>query len=104
MNNKILMVALAASLLAACSDDKENGTPIFDAGRLPGDGAVSTPDASSTDAGSLADAWVTPSAADCFPASKTYLELINACTDAEKVDKTPVLPLLGADGGLPPLP
>jgi hypothetical protein len=34
----------------------------------------------------------------------THLELINACTDAEKVDVDPDLPLLLPDGKLPPLP
>jgi hypothetical protein len=34
----------------------------------------------------------------------THEEIINACTDAEVVDKNPKLPLLLADGGLPPLP
>jgi hypothetical protein len=29
---------------------------------------------------------------------------INACTNAQAVDVKPVLPLLTADGGLPPLP
>lgn len=41
---------------------------------------------------------------DCFNDPKTYEEIINACTDAVKIDKKPTLPLLLADGGLPPLP
>lgn len=41
---------------------------------------------------------------DCFESPKTHVEIINACTDAEHVDKQPVLPLLNADGSLPPLP
>ncbi|HVY48793.1 MAG TPA: hypothetical protein VHB21_23050, partial [Minicystis sp.] len=41
-------------------------------------------------------------APDCFMHPTTYLEIINACTDAEKIDKHPVLPLLEPDGGLPP--
>jgi hypothetical protein len=114
MNKRILMVWLAASALAGCSDDGK-ATSIFDAGGLPVDAAVITGasmdaalGASAADASSTADASVappaTPPVADCFPAPKTYLELINACTDAEKVDKAEVLPLLGPDGGLPPLP
>ena len=43
-------------------------------------------------------------APDCYPNPTTYIEIINACTDAEKVVKNPVLPLIGADGKLPPLP
>jgi hypothetical protein len=41
---------------------------------------------------------------DCYPNPTTYLEIINACTNAQAVDVNPVLPLLLPDGGLPPLP
>ena len=41
---------------------------------------------------------------DCFTNPTTHFEIINACTTAEKVDKTPVLPLDLPDGGLKPLP
>jgi hypothetical protein len=42
---------------------------------------------------------------NCFSGTPTtYLEIINACTDAAFVDKHPTLPLLQPDGGLPPLP
>jgi hypothetical protein len=41
---------------------------------------------------------------DCFMNPTTHLEIINACTDAVKITKNPTLPLLAADGGLPPLP
>lgn len=40
---------------------------------------------------------------DCFENPTTYEEIINACTDAAKIDKHPVLPHLLPDGGLPPL-
>ncbi len=43
-------------------------------------------------------------APDCFTNPKTHVEIINACTDADKIDKTPNLPLLGPNGELPPLP
>lgn len=46
----------------------------------------------------------TGGASDCYPNPTTYVEIINACTNAQKVDVMPVLPLLEADGGLPPLP
>ena len=39
---------------------------------------------------------------DCYPAPTTYLELINACTSAERVTKNPVLPLLLVGWRLPP--
>jgi hypothetical protein len=43
-------------------------------------------------------------APDCYPSPMTYLEIINACTTAQEIDLSPVLPLLEPDGGLPPLP
>ena len=42
---------------------------------------------------------------DCFEGTPTtHLELLNACTDAVGIEKNPTLPLLEADGTLPPLP
>ena len=43
-------------------------------------------------------------ALDCFTNPMTHVEIINACTTADEVDKTPNLPLLGPNGELPPLP
>lgn len=105
MSKSVLLVLVGVQLLAGCSDDTKS-IVVFDAGALPaGAGATSASiDGSASDAGGAGDASSATSASDCFPAPKTYLELINACTDAEKVDKQPVLPLLGQDGGLPPLP
>ena len=40
---------------------------------------------------------------DCVMNPKTHAEIINACTNATKLTKTPVLPKLLPDGGLPPL-
>ncbi len=40
----------------------------------------------------------------CFSAAVSHVEILNACTTAQSVDKRPVLPLLSADGTLPPLP
>jgi hypothetical protein len=73
---------LAAALLAGCSDDGGKNDP--------------------PDAGPDVDA---PPA--CFAGEpRTHTELMNACTAAgvEKIDKRTVLPLLNADGTLPPLP
>lgn len=42
--------------------------------------------------------------ADCVVDPKTHVEIINACTDAQKVDKNPDLPKLLPGGALPPLP
>lgn len=40
----------------------------------------------------------------CFTQPTTHLEILNACTRAQSLSKQPVLPLLRADGTLPPLP
>jgi hypothetical protein len=40
---------------------------------------------------------------DCFTNPQTHFEIINACTDSQKFDKNPNLPLLLPDGGLPAL-
>ncbi len=45
-----------------------------------------------------------PPDASCFTNPQTHYEIINACTNAQAVDKKPNLPLLLPDGGLPPLP
>ena len=94
-----IVVLSAASLAVACDDSSNavkeptiSGTdgstkpPTSDSGKLP-DGAV-------------ADGGPT----DCVLNPTTHLEIINGCTDAVKISKTPTLPLLAADGGLPPLP
>ena len=39
----------------------------------------------------------------CYENPKTHFEIINACTDAVKVDKSPELEGLLPDGSLPPL-
>jgi hypothetical protein len=41
---------------------------------------------------------------DCYENPKSHVEIINACTNAERVTKNPTLPLLKSDGSLPPLP
>lgn len=40
----------------------------------------------------------------CVRSPRTHVEILNACTDAQSVDKRAVLPLLRPDGTLPPLP
>ncbi|MEZ4368422.1 MAG: hypothetical protein R2939_19405 [Kofleriaceae bacterium] len=64
-------------------------------------GSDATIDAAGSDAG-IVDAGSID--ASCFEDPQTYLELINACTDAVQIDKRPVLPLQLPDGSLPPLP
>jgi hypothetical protein len=94
--------------LNACEESSPGGRKTDD----ETDAAVDTPSDGTDDAGSARNDAGTPSddgaeptgPSDCFTDPVTYLEIINACTDAEKLDKKPTLPLLLADGGLPSLP
>jgi hypothetical protein len=51
-----------------------------------------------------ADASMADVAQDSVAMPLSHEDLMNACTDAEKIDKQQDLPLLLDDGGLPPLP
>ena len=84
---RIAIPALLLALLTACGDTGSSG---HDAAV---DGGVD---------GTLVDA--DPMDASCFMNPQTHVEIINACTTAQAIDKHPVLPLLLPDGGLPPLP
>ncbi len=97
-----LIAASALAALAAGCDDSTTPretvpvAPVADSGaRDTGSTTIpGTDGGTGTDAGPL----------DCFPDPKTHEEIINRCSNSEKIDKNPTLPLLYADGGLPPLP
>ncbi len=78
-----LLFALPVVFAPACGDD---GSAPKDAAPIDAVGDAGTPDA------------------DCFTNPTTHDEIINACTTAQKITKTPTLPLLLPDGGLPPVP
>ena len=70
---------------ASCGDDPKNAPPID---------AAPAPD-------------MAPAAPTCFQGTPaTHDQIINACVDQSVtvIHKTPSLPLLNADGSLPPLP
>jgi hypothetical protein len=98
----VLFCIFVVGASSACKDDGDSPSPTIDAGTALDSGTPAPADAGlpPSDAG-LAVAAVAP---DCYTSPKSYVEIINACTDAEKVVKNPSLPLLGADGRLPPLP
>jgi hypothetical protein len=52
--------------------------------------------------GGVADSGAPP--ACVMMPMNTHTDIINACTNAQQIDKHPVLPLLNADGTLPPIP
>lgn len=78
-----ILTALPLVFAAACGDD----------------GATTPKDASVT-----VDASVPTPDASCFNNPQTYIEIINACTDAQKIYKDSHPALLNPDGTLPPLP
>lgn len=97
-----VVVGAALGGVAGCTDDNaihENVQP--DSGKQQGGDGGTT----QGDGGTVVITGDSGIAVDCFSGdASTYEEIINACTPATKVDKHPVLPLLLADGGLPPLP
>jgi hypothetical protein len=78
-----LVFALCAGSTVACSDDRDDDT-VHDH--------------------EVGDAGEGGSGSDCVESPTTSAELLNACTDAEKIDKNSHPPLLLPDGGVPPLP
>lgn len=81
-----IILAATIAMLAACGDDA-----MTDVDARNVDAAV--------DAGGGADA-------SCFanPNPNSHVEIINACTEAEKIYKNPILPLTLPDGGVAPIP
>jgi len=78
-------IILAIALTAACGGSKNNNPPAD---------AASQPDSPTVEG-------------DCVqnPDPNNHLEIINACTDAQKIKiERPAPPLLGPGGSLPPLP
>ena len=95
----LLLISALALLAVACSRAAEepSAPPIADA----------SPPPPRSDAGLIDSGGPTFDAAGpgCFTNPTTYLEIINACTDAQAVDKQVDLsPMSLADGGLSPLP
>ena len=90
----------AFALIGACNDDNaiHENVPVDS-------GGPSTDSGAPQDGGTIIITGDSSIPVDCFAGdAQTYVEIINACTTATKIDKHPTLPLLQADGGLPPLP
>jgi hypothetical protein len=101
MTDRTCRTLLALALLfgscpfyAACDDSSALKETSADAGGRPGP----APGPNGSDAGDLDGG-----SKDCFDSPKTHFEIINACTNATKIAKTPTLTKLLPDGGLPPL-
>jgi len=82
MKALLLLLGLAAAAGTACGGGGNKDTP---------------------DAGPPADTQTVPDAS-CFMNPTTHKEIINACTDAQKIERNVTPPLLNPDGSLPPLP
>jgi hypothetical protein len=94
-----LACAMTAFALAACEDPAKPSEALDDLGP-PGNGT-------STGGGPRLDGGPTDEAGnplDCYPNPTTHEEIINRCSDSERVEKAPSLPLLGPNGELPKLP
>jgi hypothetical protein len=91
---RVLGLTLSAFLCYACGDDESTSVK-RDAGSGTG---------SEADTEAAADASMADVAQDRVAMPLSHEDLMNACTDAEKIDKQQDLPLLLDDGGLPPLP
>jgi len=87
----MLTMLLGLALVGCGGEDDE----VADAARI--DAAPSQ-----GDGGTIVDSG--SSDANCFMNPTTHLQIINACTSAQKIDHRPVLPLLNPNGTLPPLP
>jgi hypothetical protein len=102
VSRALAFLAISASLVGyvACSTDDavHENPPVVDSGMMGGDGGMMM----NTDGATGDDGSITPD--NCFMNPTTHFEIINACTDAARVDKKVSLPLLLADGGLPPPP
>ncbi len=102
MIRALTFLAITSSLVGyvACSTDDavHENPPVVDSGTPTGDGGMMM----GTDGAMGDDGSIAPD--NCFMNPTTHFEIINACTDAARVDKKPSLPLLLADGGLPPPP
>ncbi len=86
------LLTLTATLgpLSACSNDSAQTNPDLGSsgGRAANGGSAST-------AGNAGDGGASSAAPyDCFLHPTTHFEIINACTDAVRVKKSPTLPPL----------
>jgi hypothetical protein len=78
----------ALGVYTACGDD----TSVKEA----------SPDAGTPSSPSTLDSGGADGGDDCVQNPKTYLEILNACTTATRITKTPTLSRQSRDGGLPP--
>lgn len=96
----VLGIVVAALAFVACDDSSNAVVENPDAGKSSSSSGQTT----SGDAGPVKfDAGVDDAGQpkDCFDDPKTHFEIINACTNADKVVRTPKSSKILADGGVP---
>ncbi len=118
MNQRLWIVLAASALggafgLGACGGDSLP-SDAQSASSTSGEGTTTTTAvAGSSSTGGMGGAGGSGSASatgagggapDCFTNPMIHVEIINACTTADEIDKMSTLPLLGPNGELPPLP
>ena len=99
-----LGAALVLGAMAACGDDAPSDVTSATGTGAAGPSGPGSSSSATTSSGSGGGSGGAGGAPDCVMNPTTHEEIINACTDAEKVAKDPTLPLLNPDGSLPPLP
>lgn len=95
----LVLVSFGSLAMGACDDQ----TP-SDSGSNSSSSSASAAASSSSGEGGAGGAGGSGGGMSCVSNPTTHVEIINACTDAEKIDKVVTLPLLEPDGSLPPLP
>lgn len=90
----VLLVLLGFATVSCTENSRENPSFSVEAGGQSG----------AAGGGTGGSAGTSTPPADCVENPTTHIEIINACTDAVKVEKTPRLEGLNPDGSLPPLP
>lgn len=105
------LVIIILSMTISCGDDTNNSSSSKKDAQVTNkyDGqAISSSDATSfSDGGISGDGTVITGdggQVECYQDPKTHVEIINACTTAQSVDKTPFYPAKAPNGQLPALP
>lgn len=95
----VVGIVVAALAFVACDDSSNAVVENPDAGKSSSSGQTTSGDAGPVKFDAGVDDAGQPK--DCFDDPKTHFEIINACTNADKVVRTPKSSKILADGGVP---
>jgi hypothetical protein len=99
--------ACAALAIGACGGDalpSDTQSTATSVGAMTGAGSTTTGGSSSSGGMGGSGGGGAGGAPSCISNPVTHVEIINACTTADRIEKLSILPLLGPSGELPPLP